>query len=126
MKPELQILAFPLSLIAAAIMFVVILLFPKKSFRLASLGVLALLAAGFAVLGCLKPDPKLVYWMVPAMLAAIFLCGVAARDAIRSRQNLSFTLSHLGLCVLLASSVFAAPDCISTGISRKGQAFAAY
>lgn len=116
MNPELQILAFPLSLIAAAIMFVVILLFPKKSFRLASLGVLALLAVGFAVLGCLKPDPKLVYWMVPAMLAAIFLCGVAARDAIRSRQNLSFTLSHLGLCVLLVSSVFAAPDCISTGI----------
>ena len=76
MKPELQILAFPLSLIAAAIMFVVILLFPKKSFRLASLIVLALLAVGFAVLGCLKPDPKLVYWMVPAMLAAIFLCGV--------------------------------------------------
>ena len=61
MRPELQIFAFPLSLILAAALFVAAYLCPKKCPRILSLVVLCLLAVRFAVLGCLKPEPGYRY-----------------------------------------------------------------
>lgn len=116
MRPELQIFAFPLSLILAAALFVAAYLCPKKCPRILSLVVLCLLAVGFAVLGCLKPEPGYRYWLAPILLVAIFLSALAARDGFRERRDPGFTLSHLGLSVLLASSFFGAPDSVSSAI----------
>lgn len=57
MRPELQMFSFPLSLILAAALFVASLIYPRKCPHSLSFVVLCLLAAAFAVLGCLKPDP---------------------------------------------------------------------
>ena len=116
MRPELQMFSFPLSLILAAALFVASLIYPRKCPRRLSFVVLCLLAAAFAVLGCLKPDPGYRYWLAPLLLLAIFLSALAARDGFRERKDLGFTLSHLGLSVLLASSFFGAPDSISSAI----------
>lgn len=116
MRPELQFFAFPLSLILAAALFVSILLFPKKCPRRLSVVVLSLLAIGFAVIGCLKPSPVHSYFLAPLILACIFFSGVEARDAIRNKAGLNIILSHLGLGIVLASSLFSAPDSIQSAI----------
>lgn len=123
MRPELQLFAFPLSLVLAAVLVVCIFLYPRKYPRILSTVVLALMAVGFAVLGCLRSNPVHRYFLAPLILAAIFLSGVAARDGIRDRRSISFILGHLGLCILLGSSFFAAPDSINTALTvEKGKA----
>ena len=123
MRAELQLFSFPLSLVLAAALVVCIFLYPKKHPRILSIAVLALMAAGFAVLGCLRAVPTHRYLLAPLVLAAIFLSGVAARDGIRERRSISFILSHLGLCILLSFSFFSAPDRIDTALTiEKGKA----
>ncbi|MGM9788215.1 MAG: cytochrome c biogenesis protein CcsA [Candidatus Cryptobacteroides sp.] len=114
--------AFPLSLILAALLFVGILLYPRTCPRKHSLVTLALLALGFAILGCTKNADRHSFILAPLLILCIFLSGLSARDAIRSKARPSFIFTHLGLSILLASSLFSAPDLIDTAIIlEKGQ-----
>lgn len=112
----LDIFAFPLSLILAAVMLVCILLYPKSCPRSLSVALLGLLALGFAVLGSIRPIPFQRLILSPLLLAATFFCGLTARDGIKARRKADFILSHLGLAVLLGSALFAAPGRINSFI----------
>lgn len=116
MKTELQLFSFPLSLILAAALFSCILLSPKRFLRTTSLAVLLLLAAGFAVVGSLENGESLKYLLAPLILATIYLSGVATKEGICRKKGVGFILGHLGICILLGSSLFAAPDCISSAV----------
>ena len=116
MGADLQLFAFPLSLLAAAAVVLAILLYPKKCPRKLSVAVLLILAVLFALLGSFRKGSFSPLWLSPFLLAAIFLSGLAARDAFKGKRPLSESLSHLGLCILLGSSFFCAPDCTRTAI----------
>ena len=102
----LDIFAFPLSLILAAVMLVCILLYPKSCPRSLSVALLGLLALGFAILGSIRPIPFQRLILSPLLLAATFFCGLTARGGSKARRKADFILSHLGLAVLLGSALF--------------------
>lgn len=80
-------------------------------------GIMGTLAVLTAVEGTWKLDLQYSVPFIAAALVADFLAGIAVLHAIRNRKSMSFTLSHLGLFLILFGAIFGAPDFESASLT---------
>jgi len=112
----MDIFSFPLSVILSLSFCILVFITDRRQRSSETIALMAVCAVITAVEGIWKLDLQhgVILWL--PVLAMMYICAQATKEAFRHKRYFSFRTVHLGFTLVLFGAFFGAPDCTEANI----------